>query len=283
MMRILLPFLPLAALALGAPAQQSAIKFWYEEIEHNGINAGIENGKNWTVFRNVKDFGAKGDGTTDDSAAIQNAISMGDNTGPRDSRRFGATGQPAMVYFPAGTYLVNSTIYSAVSTVIMGDPTNLPTIKAASNFRGASLLFGHDQFHSGLIGFYHGVKNLVLDTTAVPSTQSIALLEWSVSQNNLLSNVEFNMPVGATKHIGVATNGISSALIMNNLKFVGGGIGVSLSVTQYHLKSLYFKGMLSVCYLLRTPEPLSKRSHPVLLLTLTQTFKPASSSSASAN
>jgi glucan 1,3-beta-glucosidase len=47
--------------------------FWYESIEHNGVAPFINN-DGYTVFRNVKDFGAKGDGTTDDSTAIQNAI-----------------------------------------------------------------------------------------------------------------------------------------------------------------------------------------------------------------
>ncbi|KAK4190867.1 glucan endo-1,3-beta-glucosidase [Podospora australis] len=215
--------------------------YWYEQIEHNGISPTISNGANWTVFRNVKDYGAKGDGTTDDTAAIQQAINIGDSTGTRDSGRFGSTGQPAVVYFPQGTYLVKSTIRSAIGTVIAGDPTKLPTIKAAPTFTGAYLLYGHDQRYPGLIGFFQGVKNLILDSTSVPSTKAISLLEWSVSQNNLLSNVDFKMPLGASAHTGVLTQGMCSALIMNDLRFHGGGIGVQLTATQYHLKSLHFK------------------------------------------
>jgi glucan 1,3-beta-glucosidase len=236
--------LALATAASAAAPLHNATGYWYEHIEHNGISPTIPNGGNWTVFRNVKDYGAKGDGTTDDTAAIQRAINTGDNTGTRDSGRFGSTGQPAVVYFPAGTYLVKSTINSAIGTVIMGDPTNLPTIKAAPGFNGTYLLFGHDQRYPGLVGFFHGVKNLVLDSTAVPPTKAIVLLEWSVSQNNLLSNVEFNMPIGAAAHVGVLTQGMCSALVMNDLRFSGGGVGVQLTATQYHLKSLHFKGIL---------------------------------------
>jgi len=238
--------LPLLALAFGCAAAPAATTgYWYESVEHNGISPTITNGKNWKVFRNVKDYGAKGDGTTDDTAAIQQAINTGDSTGTRDAGKFGSTGQPAVVYFPAGTYVVKSTIKSAIGTVIMGDPTNLPTLKAAAGFTGTTLLFGRDQRYSGLIGFFHGVKNLILDSTAVPASKTIALLEWSVSQNNQLSNVVFNMPVGAATHTGITMQGMNSGLIINDLEFRGGGVGVLLAATQYHLKSLVFKSKLS--------------------------------------
>ena len=53
---------------------------------------------------NVKDFGAKGDGTTDDTAAIQAAIDYAVATGRRS------------VYFPAGTYIVTSPLHAQVET-----------------------------------------------------------------------------------------------------------------------------------------------------------------------
>lgn len=53
---------------------------------------------------NVKDFGAKGDGTTDDTAAIQAAIDYAVAAGRRS------------VYFPAGTYIVTSPLHAQVET-----------------------------------------------------------------------------------------------------------------------------------------------------------------------
>ena len=50
---------------------------------------------------NVKEYGAKGDGITDDTSAIQKAVS--DNLGNTGSRT-------AVIYFPAGTYMVSNTI-----------------------------------------------------------------------------------------------------------------------------------------------------------------------------
>ena len=53
---------------------------------------------------NVKDFGAKGDGSTDDTAAIQEAIDYAVAAGRRS------------VYFPAGTYIVTSPLHAQVET-----------------------------------------------------------------------------------------------------------------------------------------------------------------------
>lgn len=56
------------------------------------------------MFVNVKDFGAKGDGVTDDTTAIQNAIdSIYEGSSFYDSSKQGGT-----VYLPSGTYKVTS-------------------------------------------------------------------------------------------------------------------------------------------------------------------------------
>lgn len=56
----------LLASAAAAPARAA---YWYEEIKHQGIAPWTDE-KNYTVFRNVRDFGAKGDGGESRALAI---------------------------------------------------------------------------------------------------------------------------------------------------------------------------------------------------------------------
>lgn len=156
--------------------QAAPAAYWYSQVLHNGISPTIPNGNNWTVFRNVRDFGAKGDGVADDSVAIQNAILMGNAQGNRASGIFGITQQPAVVYFPSGTYLVNRPVQNLVDTVLMGDPTNRPTIKAGPSFNDTTLLIGRDPLIAGLGAFQFEVKNLVLDSTALATRPLFSLL-----------------------------------------------------------------------------------------------------------
>jgi hypothetical protein len=61
---------------------------------------------------NVRDFGAKGDGITDDSAAIQAALDL-----------------QGRVYIPAGTYLVNTTLRIKSNTKLYGDGVEATILK----------------------------------------------------------------------------------------------------------------------------------------------------------
>jgi polygalacturonase len=68
---------------------------------------------------NVLDFGAVGDGVTDDSVAIQAAINAIPAIGGE-------------VYFPGGTYLVNTKIVLKSRLSLIGESRNNTLIKAGT-------------------------------------------------------------------------------------------------------------------------------------------------------
>ena len=118
----------------GTPTIQSA-----NNLNLNATTTAISNdvtvGGNLTVTGSiiginevsVKDFGAKGDGTTDDTAAIQAAIDYAE-TKVISTFRSGAT-----VYFPAGTYVVSSGLTIDTGNVgIAGDGISASVIIADS-------------------------------------------------------------------------------------------------------------------------------------------------------
>jgi hypothetical protein len=67
------------------------------------------------VHRSVGDFGAVGDGKTDDTKAIQAAIDAHRGTSLQKA--------PATVYFPPGVYLVSDTIVIYFHTYLFGPPS----------------------------------------------------------------------------------------------------------------------------------------------------------------
>ncbi len=234
--------------AAGVVMEPAPGGYWYEKINHNGVFVGATN-PNYLVYRNVREFGAKGDGITDDSAAIQKAINTVDGLTGTRSGGSSLTGSPAVVYLPSGTYLLNTGLKNIMGTVLMGDPTNRPVLKAGPGFRESVLLTGEAAGSVGLVSFFYEIKNLVLDSTAVAPTKAITLLQFSVSQACQLQNVLFNMPVGATGHAGIVTAGQVMPLLMNDISIVGGGVGYSATALQIHLKNWHFKSM-PICVVL---------------------------------
>ena len=92
-------------------------EFWMTKLKHEEMEPFNPSPGSYKVFRNVKDFGAKGDGRTDDSNAINLAISEGNRCGPGCGS---STISPAIVYFPPGTYLVTRPLLQFYFTQFIG-------------------------------------------------------------------------------------------------------------------------------------------------------------------
>ncbi|KAL4918595.1 pectate lyase superfamily protein-domain-containing protein [Aspergillus aurantiobrunneus] len=233
--------------SLNCAGSSGSSKFWYEEIEHNGESSFLTPGykDNYKIFRNViTDYGADNTGQSDASSAIQNAIRDGPSGGPtRGDQEMGTTGQPAIVYLPGGVYSLKESLQLYVGTVLMGDPTNPPVLKAEPGFSDDHMIYAKDPNYVGTINFYVGIKNLVLDSTVLDSSLAITLLDWTVSQATQLSNIEFNMPQTPTAHVGLTTEyDYNSNIIVNDLRFNGGDVGMKLNGQQWVFKNLVFTG-----------------------------------------
>jgi len=83
---------------------------------------------------NVLNFGAVGDGVTDDSAAIQAAINY-TYTKPNNVGGFQLGG---VVFFPKGRYLVKSTINLPIGITIKGEPSGLAATNNITGFSSGS-------------------------------------------------------------------------------------------------------------------------------------------------
>ena len=205
----------------------------YQVFVHNGdggqygwskpLTMTIDNGLNYTgaVF-NVKNYGAKGDGVTNDTAAINAARAAADKT------------PWSTVYLPTGTYIVNQALDPGRDQVRwLGDGKNLTNIKAA-NGSGQRFLFFNESIGAKQITF----QDLTLDankkngtsistTTYLRKTSDLQYLnvkingegttpfDWHTNNNVSMKNSEV---IGQNGYIGV-----SSQIFIDGSKFYGTG------------------------------------------------------------
>ncbi|XEV04635.1 hypothetical protein FSHL1_009922 [Fusarium sambucinum] len=157
--------------------------YWYADMDHTGDFRGKAPyvSDSYEVFKTV----ASGDGKS-----IQDAI----DSGNRHKMWLGS--EPRVVYLPPGTYEVDSTITLRTDTILMGNPADPPVIKPAAGFKDMFLVNGTDPEVgiSGEISFAVGVKNIILDTTAVNASSEFTALYWGVAQVCQLQNIQIKMP-----------------------------------------------------------------------------------------
>ncbi|KAF2220187.1 pectate lyase superfamily protein-domain-containing protein [Elsinoe ampelina] len=220
--------------------------YWLADIKKQGIAAFNPNPAQYQVFRNVKDFGAKGDGVTDDTAALQAAISSGDRCGIGCAS---STTTPALVYFPPGTYAVSAPIIDIYYTHIIGNPNCLPVIKALSNYTlspGAIGIIEADPYGANGLSygatnvFWRLVRNIIIDMTDLPPSQAATGIHWPTGQATSLQNIIFRMSdAPGTQHQGIFIESGSGGFV-NDLVFYGGLNGVAFGNQQFTMRNLTF-------------------------------------------
>ncbi|KAI0820033.1 exo-beta-1,3-glucanase [Trametes gibbosa] len=242
----LLALLGLGAVASGLGTQCSApvtsgtaapsAPFWLEQIQHRGASPFNGNSGGYQVFRNVKDFGAKGDGVTDDTAAINAAISSGNRCGNGCGQ---STLTPAVVYFPQGTYIVSNPIISYYYTQLIGDAKHMPTLVASANFQGIAVIDADPGWYVNQNNFYHSIRNFKIDVSRMPASASGTGIHWQVSQATSLINIVFQMSTApGNAHQGLSRPSGSSGGYMGDLVFNGGKFGMWVGNQQFTVRNI---------------------------------------------
>jgi glucan 1,3-beta-glucosidase len=149
-----------------------------------------------------------GNGVNDDTAAIQRAIDAGGRCGAGCQS---STTTPAIIYFPAGTYLISTSIQIAYYTQIIGNANARPVLKASPGFSGGFGLMDGDvygDYNSLRFGptniFFRTIRNMIFDMTSVPPSKDVTGLHWPTAQATSLQNCLFRMSSAqGTDHKGI--------------------------------------------------------------------------------
>lgn len=257
----LISCLALALPAVAAPAYQAdaavtaaaASGYWLADTSMHLSGAPFQNNGTYTVFRNVKDYGATGDGSTDDTAAINAAISDGGRCGHMCES---STVTPALVYFPSGTYVVSTPIQQYYYTQLVGDATSLPIIKASASFSGMAVIDADPYDDDGTNwwvnqnNFFRQIRNFEIDLTSLDYTVG-AGIHWQVAQATSLQNIVFNMRTdggSANAQKGIFMDNGSGGF-MSDLTFNGGGYGAFFGNQQFTTRNLTFKNCQTAIYM----------------------------------
>ncbi|KAJ7445698.1 exo-beta-1,3-glucanase [Mycena galericulata] len=215
---------------LGAGTAAATDPFWMQNIAHQGIAAFNPNPSTYQVFRNVKNFGAKGDGVTDDTAAISSGSRCGGGSCPS------STTTPAVVFFPSGTYLVSGSIVAYYYTQLIGDAKNPPTLLAAASFSDIAVI-DVDPYLPGGAQWYTNQNNLC---GLLRSFCQGTGIHWQVAQATSLMNIVINMSTASnTAHQGIwMENG--SGGFMGDMVFNGGKFGMWVGNQQFTVRNVTF-------------------------------------------
>ncbi|KAJ6645755.1 Glucan 1,3-beta-glucosidase [Pseudolycoriella hygida] len=210
---------------------------WIHNVQH-GISAFHSNPFGYNVYRNVMDFGCKGDGIADDTSCINTAISSGERCGFNCGS---STILPALIYFPSGRYLISSPIVMYYYSQLVGNVKDPPTIIASPEFQGSSLIDSNPpDWFINQNNFFRQVRNFVLDMTQTPITSETTGIHWQVAQATSLVNIHFIMSTASnTGHRGIFMENGSGGF-MSDLKFVGGKFGMWVGNQQFLSINLSF-------------------------------------------
>ncbi|KAK4454905.1 glucan 1,3-beta-glucosidase GLUC78 precursor, partial [Podospora aff. communis PSN243] len=225
--------------------RQAGGSWWAERLDHV-VGGPFGLNPQYRVWRNVKDYGAKGNGVDDDTAAIKRAVQEGNRCGDKCN---GTTTTPATIYFPQGTYLLSEEILGLFHTQFVGDPTpgRTPVLKASKFFQGESVI-STDYCESSLpyipggsgaqwwintANFYRQLRNFIIDIRDVDFQDAIYGIHYQAAQACSIENVQIH----ARRKDYITAHGIhaenGSGGTMHGVVVLGADVGIWGGNQQY--------------------------------------------------
>jgi len=150
----------------------------------------------------VKDFGAVGDGVTDDTAAVQAAIN-------------GAQTLGKILYFPAGNYRLTSALTITYGMTIAGNSPVVKGLAAADLFNGTFLYFDHTGKGVNILNTNGAITDILVTDIGTRRNQPAPAASWAPNNHDYdfycsgVADVTFNnvLLLNPTRGIGVFSGG----------------------------------------------------------------------------
>lgn len=164
--------------------------------------------KGGEVF-DVMAYGAKGDGTGDDAAAVNAAITAAPSGG-------------GVVYFPAGTYRLDSTISFGKPLMFIGAGSNMTVIKSRANSHGFfapafsfQFTFTNGDERVQPVVFRDMRLQFDTDQATPPGFDNTSILIQQVPGSLFFHGFRFEDCLFRKYHVGIKLDGNSTAVIEN--------------------------------------------------------------------
>jgi hypothetical protein len=225
------------AALVGAPPRPSVrtgaqCDTWYESMEASGR-------ANNLTYRNVRWYGAKGDGVTDDTVAITNALTYN-----REASFTLST--PMVVYVPPGDYVVTNTLTLWFLTHLIGNSLCPPRLllPAGTWPGGQNYVLAGDTSYSGDHDdeFYRGIAHI--DVVIGENNGGAGGIHWAVSQATFLRDMVIDL--GSSGTYGIFDENGSGGFA-SDLTIIGGHIGLYVGNQQWTWMSINASGSSQSC------------------------------------
>lgn len=168
------------------------------------------------VYLTAQDFGVRGDGTTDDSAAVQAAID-----------KAGASFNGGIVFVPSGRYRLTRTIYVWRGVRVMGYGVTRPAFVLADNTpgyqKGIGLMVMFSAGRPGATGPFGGGRVPFPPPGTVPSNDKIADANPGTFYSGM-SNIDFEIGAGNPAAIAIRFHVAQHGILSHMDIHVGSGL-----------------------------------------------------------